>query len=460
VVERDDAAPGAGSPQLAQVLTQSVPPHGLVTLPLPQREVSGYVAGKARTHSLLTANAYRITTDRPASVYQFNPINNPGAFSNDASLLIPANALDASYLVLGWPGQGGDVTFFGNTIKKDNRPYITIVATRPNTKVRVVPSTDVMAGDNVQAMHAGTSYNFQLNEFDTLNLESADPPSTLSNQLSDFTGTRIEADAPLAVFSGIECITLNPNPPMDPMKTCCCDHLEQQLFPRSSLSQDYVVTRSEGRAHTSADPEFFRVLGLQDGTTVHTTLPPPDDSFTLKAGEAHEIMSSSDFIAQASNAVMVAQYQVSQDASVAEQGDPSFLLVPPVAQHRSEYIFLVPSGYMENWILISLPSGDDFTLDGKSLQATEFLGCDRMPVGAIGMTSYDAVRCPVSEGVHTAKSTAAFGLSVEGWGPGPVSYAYPAGMEFRSVNHDCTSDGDCPGEFCSGGTCVPNITIQ
>jgi hypothetical protein len=157
---------------------------------------------------------------------------------------------------------------------------------------------------------------------------------------------------------------------------------------------------------------------------------------------------------------MIGQYQVSQDASAAGEGDPSFLLVPPVAQHRSEYIFLVPSGYHENWMLVSLPSGDDFTLDGKSLAASEFLGCNRMPVGAIGMTHYDAVRCPVSEGVHTASSTAAFGLSVEGWGSGPVSYAYPAGMEFRSVNHDCTSDGDCPGEFCSGGTCVPNITIQ
>jgi hypothetical protein len=47
---------------------------------------------------------------------------------------------------------------------------------------------------------------------------------------------------------------------------------------------------------------------------------------------------------------------------------------------------------------------------------------------------------------------------VEGWGPGPVSYAYTGGMEFQSVNHDCSSDGDCQAEFsCYGGTCAPTI---
>jgi hypothetical protein len=448
VAERDDAPPGSMVPQVSQVLKQTVPPGQLVELQLPEREVSGYVKGK-RNRSLLSANAYRITTSRPASVYQFNPQNNPGAYSNDASLLIPQNALDESYLVLGWPGSGGDVSFQGLTVMTDNRPFITVVATQPNTKVRVTPSTEVMAGDNVTAMHKGMSYTFDLDEFDTLNLEGADFSTA---GMTDFTGTRIEANGPLAVWSGVECITINP---MGAMSTCCCDHLEEQLFPRSSLGADYVVVRSECRnlAGSDADPEFFRVLALDDATDVTTNLPPPDDKFTLAAGAMHEMVVTDDFIVHASKSVMIGQFQVSQDSSLGMDGDPSFELVPPVAQHRSEYIFLVPTGYEQNYLLISIPSNAEVTIDGQTPGS-----CERGTVGPVNGMSYDAERCPITAGQHTIASSALFGLVVEGWGPGPVSYGYTGGMEFKTITHDCNMDGDCPqAEFCSGGTCVPTI---
>jgi hypothetical protein len=448
-VERDDGMPGMPA-QLVTVTQQPVPPKGLVTIPLPAREVSGYVKG-VRNRSLLTAQAYRVTTDRPASVYQFNPINNPDAFSNDASLLIPSNALDASYVVLGWPGTGGDVSFAGQTIQTDKRSFLTIVATRNNTKVRVTPTTEVMAGDNVTAIHKGTPYVLTLNEFETLNLEGADFTTAGA---TDFSGTRIEADGPLAVWSGVECITINPNPPADPNKTCCCDHLEEQLFPRSSLAGDYVVVRSEGRGHQTPDPEFFRVMALTDGTTVQTTLAAPNDSFTLNAGEMREVMAEDDFTLHASKAVTIGQFQVSQDSSEAETGDPSFSLVPPVAQHRKEYIFLIPSGYMENWVLMAVPANLMPVLDGQVLTN----GCERQPTGSIGGVAYEALRCPVSEGAHLIEGPQPFGLVIEGWGPGPVSYGYTGGMDFQTVNNDCTNDGNCPtGEFCAGGECAPTI---
>src|SRR5205823_6354108 len=97
---------------------------------------------------------------------------------------------------------------------------------------------EVMAGDNVAAMHKGKPYTFTLGEFEALNLEGADYAAVGA---TDFTGTRIEASAPLAVWSGVECITINPpNRTMDD-GTCCCDHLEEQLFPRGSLGKEYVV---------------------------------------------------------------------------------------------------------------------------------------------------------------------------------------------------------------------------
>jgi hypothetical protein len=450
-VEEDDAPPGM-PPMLTTVTTAQVQPKSLQTIPLPQREVSGYIKGTMlRNRSMLTANAYKVTTDRPASVYQFNPLNNPDAFSNDASLLIPENALDLSYVVLGWPGTGGDVSLGGQTIKTDKRSYITIVATKDNTKVRVTPSTEVMQGDNVPAIHKGMPYSLTLNAFDTLNLEGAD---FAQYGETDFTGTKIEADGPVAVWSGVECITINPDPPADPDKTCCCDHLEEQLFPRSSLGADYVVVRSESKEHGAADPEFFRILALEDGTNVTTSLAQP---FTLNAGEMKQLMIGDDFVVHADKAIMIGQFQASQDSSPAETGDPSFSLVPPVAQHRPEYIFLVPTGYMENWILVSIPSDASLLIDGAPAAES----CERGTAGTVGNQSYDALRCPVADGSHLVASTKAFGLMVEGWGPGPVSYAYTGGMEFQSVNHDCTNDSDCPAEFlCYGGECAAQIVVQ
>jgi hypothetical protein len=241
---------------------------------------------------------------------------------------------------------------------------------------------------------------------------------------------------------------------MDPNNMgCCCDHLEEQLFPRGSLGADYVVARSEGRAHTAPDPEFFRVLGLEDATDVTTSLASPHDHFTLAAGAMHEIIADDDFTVHASKAVMVGQFQVSQDSSPAKEGDPSYELVPPVAQFRTRYIFLVPSGYQENWLMMAIPSGADVTLDGVPAS-----GCDRGMAGTVGAMAWEALRCPVGEGAHTVESKASFGLVVEGWGPGPVSYGYTGGMEFETVNHDCLSDMDCPtAEFCAGGTCTPTI---
>jgi hypothetical protein len=448
VVERDDAMVGSPA-QVSPVAQAQVAAGGLEVLPLPQREVSGYVKGQSRNRSLLSASAYRITTSRPASVYQFNPQNNPNAYSNDASLLIPVNALDESYVVLGWPGAGGDVSGFGITIQTDKRSFVTIVGTRAGTKVRVTPSTTVMASENVSLMQPGRSYTFTLNEFESLNLEGADFAAVGA---TDFSGTRIEANAPLAVWSGVECITINPMKPPD-QGTCCCDHLEEQLFPRSSLGTDYVVVRSEGRSHSAPDPEFFRVMALDDMTDVQPSLAPPDDHFTLAAGSLREMMAMEDFTVRASHPVMVGQFQVSQDSSPAETGDPSFELVPPIAQFRTEYIFLVPSGYAEDWLLAAVPSGVDLALDGNAVP-----GCDHAPAGMVAAVAYDALRCPLGEGPHTVSATMPFGMVLEGWGPGPVSYGYTAGMEFHPVNDDCTTDADCQSaEFCSGGACVPII---
>jgi hypothetical protein len=155
-----------------------------------------------------------------------------------------------------------------------------------------------------------------------------------------------------------------------------------------------------------------------------------------------------DFKVSASAPVMLGQFLLSQDNAESLQGDPGFILHPPIDQHRQRYIFLVPSGYGSNHLQLSTPPGVLPVLDGAPL-----VGCTRVSLG-----DYDAVRCPVTGGSHTIEAEAPFGLVVTGVGPGPVSYGYTGGMDFNPVNEDCVDDSECgSGEFCSGGECVDII---
>ena len=446
VVEQNEALPGSPA-QIAEVTRVTIAPESLQVIPLPMREVNGYIEGVQQSRSTVSANAYRITTSRPTSAYQFNPQNNPDAYSNDASLLIPVNALDENYVALGWPGIGGLHDDLAN-IRGDNRSYLTIVSARAGNRVRVVPATYVMGGDGVTATVPGTEMVFTLGEFETLTLEGDD--FDLYGQ-TDFTGTRIESDGPLAVWSGVECVNINP--PVG--GGCCCDHLEEQLYPRSSLSGEYVAVRSASRDTGGPMPasDWWRVMALSDATSVLTSLPPPDDQFQLNRGEQRQMYVPGDFTVNASAPVMIGQFLVSQEATEAYTGDPAFILHPPVSQHRLKYIVLVPSGYGENWLQMSVPSGVEPTIDGAALS-----GCTSDPVGELGGVAYEAMRCPVDEGSHTLEAAMPFGLVIAGWGPGPVSYGYTGGMDFQVVNEECSDDSDCGGsEFCSGGECVDII---
>ena len=74
-----------------EVEVVKIPPLQLVTLNLPDLGLSGSSTGKF---------AYSIQSNSPIVAYQFNPLDNVNVFSNDASLLLPMNALGTDYRVM------------------------------------------------------------------------------------------------------------------------------------------------------------------------------------------------------------------------------------------------------------------------------------------------------------------------------------------------------------------------
>lgn len=349
------------------------------------------------THSALTSNAYRVTSVLPIIAYQFNPLDNVGVFSNDASLLLPTSAVGEVYTVVGWPQTIAHSTnpsedFDPSTDDEDLRTFLTIVGTVPGTQVEITLGNRVGRvigiGDMADGV-AGTVWNFEIGPFDVINLET-------SAFNGDFTGTRVDATSPVSVFVGSEA---SDAPAFDTLsnRSCCADHLEEQLFPDDTLGRRFFIGRMPWRSTAVdaaiitgenlgrfAEPEYVRISAIQEGiTTVMTTLPPPLDIMELTSdgiqcitdadvisggGCASRILTvNRDFEMEADKPLSVLQTIASQFAvgipSGYPGGDPAIVAVPPADQYRREYVFLTPSLYAFDFITITAPREARVLLD-------------------------------------------------------------------------------------------------
>lgn len=438
-----------------EVTKVQAPPRTATIINLPPQNIAGVVKDKL---------AWRIKANMPIVAYQFNPLENVGVYSNDASLLLPTNVLGKSYRVLAWPHRQTEA---GSQPLASN--FAVVGATPGDTQVTVKVSVATVAGTNVPALNAGQTWTTTLAQYEVLNLESRDP-------FTDLTGSTVEASAPVAVFGGHVCA----NTPLsrcvggfcsyDPIIECkvsedcpiigACDHLEEQLQPVAAWGQTYVLGRTWPRGKA---PDLIRVLASQDLT--HVTLDPPGAAVpVLGAGKVHEFEIMDHVVLTADKPVLVGQYLEGQNAPYAAHsacastpfgkccamngsvslpcaktcntdkdcdtpddaniGDPSFIVGVPVEQFRQEYVFLVPTKYAFSYVNITAPVDAQVALDDNPLTV------GWTPVGTGG--SWTVLRLQLQPGSHTLSSDRKIGVVVYGWDQ-YVSYGYPGGMSLENL---------------------------
>lgn len=465
-IEVDDAAVGL-PPSLRTVATAKIPPGSLEVFYLGSREVDGSPAGTTNngTHTALTRNAFRIKSSFPIVSYQFNPLENVGVFSNDASQLLPTSALDGPYVIASWPQTIAETDNPDTNFDTNLRAFLTIVGTTPDTTVRVRSKARIVPGPPLPGgVPAGQLFEKTLQPFEVLNLETGD-------FLADFTGSFVDANHPVVVFAGSEA---SDAPTFSSLagRLCCADHLEEQAVPTRAAGKSFAVAHMPSRLDAivragaalapAPEPELYRVVATQPGTTrVTTTLPPPDDAFTLdEEGAFRTISSKRDFTMTASASVVVADIVVSQEAASVPRGmpggDPSLTYVPPIEQWRRDYVLLLPDKYAFDFLVLAVPNGADVFLDGLKLGADT---CEVAPADGLtdairkGPPAHFAYRCPMSapvitttpegapkvepgrqnDGVHRLQATKPVGVVVYGF-DAFVSYAYAGGTELRTIN--------------------------
>jgi hypothetical protein len=438
-----------------EVRTVDVQPMSLERIDLPQREVDGCMGQNgdyvkySGSGTFVSSHAYRIESNGPVVAYQFNPIIQQ--FSNDASILIPTQALGKHHYVLGWPTANpcGDPQFSDESIP--DRTAITIVGVHENTHVTVYPTHKVTAsggdsGLDIPETEPGMPIEFEIGPYDVVNLESWQPIASIQECMSmleydgDFTGTRVEASQPVAVFTslerGIGFGGAEPEPsPNWEGDLCCTDHLEQQLFPVEALGWKFVITRSPVRSTDPSwqEPDIYRIVATENGTTVTTSLADFPE-FNLDAGEYATFHSDHGFtIESQGGAIIVGQILVSQqyipDGYI---GDPTMVIFPPAEQHRLTYVFLVPPTFQDNYVTLAVPSTGTIELDGETPGEFNAM-CDMVEIGMLDTTLYYQWTCPLEEGVHTVHATEPSGLAVYGY-YNVGSYGYPGGSDVNIIN--------------------------
>lgn len=466
--------------------------------------------------------AYRITTTHPVTVYQFNPIaasnrvgscNNVNqcslvpsglgqtctggqcnyyAYSNDASLLLPAHILGTSYVGLAPEHIAGRTGSTSGTPSVAFNGTLAIVGTANGTQVTVKASARTRAGGSVTAMNPGETRTFTLNAYDVLQLSSDNPTNVVSgsttgnlqcgddpydnsftcalglgcDQLcrvaSDLTGTIITATAPIAVFGGSACTLRG-------YLDTACDHVEEQLFPFVTWGQNFVAARTAPLRLTdntfatggNAGPDYYKIVaGCPDsqcpnGTTVSlsttgvtvlpgsngceagTSLGSTTTPCRLRGGRFVEFSSKTSFKISADKPIQVAQMFAGQNATAGttrpDEGDPSLVLLPPVEQWRNSYTVLTAPGTRDNYIGLVV---DDARVASVQIDGAIVSGWSAVLPG----TTFKVVNVPVATGTHTIQVVAkpgqtqlpGAGVTVYGF-DSYVSYGYTGGLDLTTI---------------------------
>ena len=470
-IEEDDSAPGEDSAPRV-VARASIPPLSLRVFQLGPREVDGSPPGEFNTgtHTALTRAAYRVRATFPVVAYQFNPLANVGVFSNDASLLRPVEAVTPqtdemadAYVALGWPQTIASTddprTNFNSRKPIDLRAFLTIVGTRPDTTVRVTPSTRVLGAPGIPETDAGGELEITFGPYDVLNLETDD-------FRADLTGTVIAANGPVIAFTGSEA---SDAPYFDTLteRRCCADHLEEQLDHLRTSGKTFVAAPTPNRSRAlrvagaaigvAEQSDYFRILATSaSGARIRTSLDEQRELELFGRGDYVDIPSSVPFTVESDAPIQLMSVSPSQAAAGVPSdlpgGDPSLIVIPPLEQFRTSYVFQTPFEYAFDFVRIIAPEDAVVVFDSRTL---DDLGCTSVTAGTLEVvlgttTKWVVHTCqlgfPVidpnlrapdnvsdaeqSDGVHVIEADRKVGVLVNGF-DSFVGYAYAAGTELE-----------------------------
>ena len=343
------------------------------------------------------SKAVHISADDEIVVYGANRMD----ASTDAFLGIPTDILGNEYYTVSF------------SVYSRSSSQILIIGASDSITVNI-KLPDILGSNYVEfngvPYSQGQTINVVLDHFDTFQITS----------LGDLTGTHVQSNKPVAVFSGNQCARVGPG---------YCDHLVEMLMPVDTWGKTFATVPIPDR--TIGD--VFRFIANEPYTTVNIK-GGISDSFTItKPGGIVErfIPSNAYCLIEANKAIMTVQF-VQGHTSTSDLTDPSMMIVQPLGGYSNIFTFSTlsrPSGDFINYFALIIRSSnkDGLMIDGSPLSTT----FHTIP-GSDFVGGY--IRIP--SGVHTVYHQSPIALFA-GYIYGRQrieSYAFPIGTRLAPIN--------------------------
>lgn len=353
-------------------------------------------------------SSFHITTSAPVVAYDMYPYGGADSHVSSSSLLIPTSAWGTNY-VSATPAE---------SLAGTMHPYLQLYGQEDGTQVAIQAPVAIEGGGGLMGAAANTVARYTIGKGQVLQF----------SQAAQLSGALIRSDKPIAVWGGHACMQV-------PLGVAACDSGHQQLPAVPLLGNEYLAVRHMARNNN--ENAVWRFVGAVDGTTL-TYDPPVGGPATLNAGQTVNFAHPGPFRVTSQDrghifylAQLMTGAEVNNDV-----GDPDFVNVVPWQQYLRSYLFFTDPTYASTDLVFVRPLGSDnryhdVTLDCLGV-VTNWFG--------IGGSNYQYARASwtrasagCTNGVHTARSDAPFGLTV--WGTDSyTSYGYPAGMSVKAIN--------------------------
>ncbi|MEO7308909.1 MAG: PKD domain-containing protein [Chitinophagaceae bacterium] len=326
-----------------------------------------------------------------------------------ASLLFPTNTLGREYYSLNFDQKSNSLFSY---------PFFFAIATDTGTTtIEITPTA------NTQTMVAGTTYTFNLQQGQIINVLGA----IVGNNGVDLSGSVIKSVStgsngckPIAVFSGSGKIYINCS---FGSGATSADNYMVQSFPKNAWGKRYLTVPTKDMPYN-----YYRVM-VSDATSVVTLNGVPLTG--LIGGRYYQFQNTTPNYIESDKPIMVAQYITTQltCGNPSSVGDPEMIYLSAIEQTINNITFnstfhaAITKQYFN--AVIKTSAVNSFKFDGTSY-AGSFV-----PHPSLAGYSY-AQLSGLTAGSHTAISDSGFNAIAYGYGQAE-SYGYNAGTNIKDL---------------------------
>lgn len=385
---RQDAVLTVTNPQTGYSASFSVQAGAIAEFALPHEQAYTAYAGSVAQRGIL------VTSTQPVSLYA----SNFQEHTYDATIILPETALGTDYIAQMYESDYGG-------------KEIAVVSTQDNTVLTITPHARTTRGQTPDV-----PFSVNLKRGETYMLMSQDPDGS-------FSGSRIQATYPVAVFAGHQCINI-------PADNKACDHIVEQQMPVPMWGRQFALTKTYGQ-----NGDMVLVTARDAGTVVRVN---GSMVTTLQALQSYEfrLTENSAFVETSGPAACYLYLEGAERNAF--MGDPSSVHVSPIEQHVRQITFAtfqtaISRTHYVN--IVTTPAGaESMLLDGRNV-ANEFA-----PLTGNGNLRFAQIS--IAHGTHTLRCGSG-GFTGHVYGLGDCeSYAYTFGSAIRQLDGQILVDGE------------------